>query len=167
RLVTDPWQLPRIRGSLRPETMRLAAAAAIAVSLSGCGLGSPSENGGQNPAAPAPALATMADLLPYYGSYATPAGDTLVIARMGWFFDVSSSAYRTIYLGPSPGHFTIGCLFRLALPKCAALDFTKDMLTMRDASHAVTVARRVANVAADVSIPVQGATLAGTITMPP
>lgn len=109
----------------------------------------------------------MTDLLPYYGSYATPGGDTIVIARMGWFFDVSSSAYRTIYVGPSPGHFSIGCVYRVALPKCADLAFANDILTMQDTKHTVTGARRVANIAADVSIPAQGAMLAGTITKPP
>jgi uncharacterized protein len=147
--------------------MRLAAAAAIAVSLAGCGFGGASQTAEQTPAAPAPAPATMAELLPYYGSYVTAAGDTIVIARMGWFFDMKSSAYRTIYASQSPGMFTIGCHFLVPLPKCADLDFTQDVLTVQDTSHSGTVAHRVANVTTDVSIPAQGAQLAGTFTEPP
>jgi dienelactone hydrolase len=146
--------------------MRLAAAAAIAVCLAGCGFGTAPPTAGQAPAEAAPAPATLAELSPYYGSYVTAAGDTIVIARLGWFFDFKSSAYRTIYAGQSSGRFSIGCRFLVPVPKCADLAFTQDVLTVRDASHSVTTGHRVGNVATDVSIPAAGAQLAGTITRP-
>jgi len=169
----DCIALPRIRGTYHESvvvcgaSMRLAAAAAIAVSLAGCGLGGAPQTAGQTPAQTAPAPASIAGLSPYYGSYVTAAGDTIVIARLGWFFDMQSSAYRTIYAGQSSGQFTIGCRFLVPLPKCADLAFTQDVLTVRDTSHSMTVGHRVANVTTDVSIPAQGAQLAGTITEPP
>jgi dienelactone hydrolase len=117
------------------------------------------------PTAP-PAAATIASLLPYFGSYRTDDGGTLVIARMGWFFDLRDAAYRTIYSTRMANQFTIGRLFEEALPVFADLVFAADTLTITDSAHK-RVARRVAYKQTDVTIPANGAQLAGTITEPP
>ena len=116
------------------------------------------------PTAP-PAAATIESLLPYFGSYRTGDGDTLVIARMGWFFDLRDAAYRTIYSTRTPNRFTIGRLFEEPLPVFADLVFAADTLTITDSAHK-RVARRVAYKQTDVTIPANGAQLAGTITEP-
>jgi dienelactone hydrolase len=116
------------------------------------------------PTAP-PAAATIDSLLPYFGSYRTDDGDTLVIARMGWFFDLRSAAYRTIYATRTSNHFTIGRLFQAPLPVFADLVFAADGVTFTDSVHH-RVARRIAYRQTEVSIPAGGAQLAGTITEP-
>ena len=143
--------------------MRLWLAAVVAVSCAACSAGGPAQVS-TTPALP-PARATMAALLPFYGSYMTSAGDTLVIARMGWFFDVAASDYRTIYAGRSPHQFSIGCRFLEPTPRCADLDFTSDTLAVRGSSH-TTLARRVHQSQTDVTIDSSGAQLAATITEP-
>ena len=109
--------------------------------------------------------ATIESLLPYFGSYRTDDGDTLVIARMGWFFDLRSSAYRTIYSTHTSNHFTIGRLFQEPLPVFADLEFAEDTLTIADSAQK-RVARRIAYKQTEVTVPADGAQLAGTITEP-
>jgi len=108
-----------------------------------------------------PSPATPDDLKPYYGSYSTAGGDTFVIARLGWFFDLQTSAYRTIYVDQPPYGFSIGCRFREPLPKCADLVFGAGTLTVGK-----VVAHRVVTTESNVTIPAAGAALAGTITEP-
>lgn len=143
--------------------MRLTAAATVVLLLAAC-----STEGASPSTTPevAPSTATVAQMTPYYGSYVTQAGDRIVIARMGWFFDLGSSDYRTIYVSSLPARFSIGCAFQRPLPRCADLSFTSDTLTMRDISRKVTVAHRVRQTESNVSIPAAGATLAGAITEP-
>jgi len=112
-----------------------------------------------------PAAATIESLLPYFGSYRTDDGDTLVIARMAWFFDLRDAAYRTIYSTGTPNRFTIGRLFQEPLPVFADLGFSVDTLTITDSAHR-RVARRIAYKQTEVAIPANGAQLAGTITEP-
>lgn len=113
----------------------------------------------------APAPAGLGSLSAYYGSYDAGDGDILVIARMGWYFDMRDSAYRTIYATRSPNHFTIGRLFMEPLPVFADLVFTADTLTVTDSARK-RVARRIAYRQTDVTIPGDGALLAGTVTEP-
>ena len=88
-----------------------------------------------------------------------------MIARMGWFFDLRDAAYRTIYSTRTPNHFTIGKLFEQPLPVFADLVFAGETLTITDSAHR-RVARRIAYKQTEVTIPSNGAQLAGTITEP-
>ncbi len=112
------------------------------------------------PAVPS-SRATVEALTPFYGSYATDDGDTIVIARLGWFFDLRDGAYRTIYATASPNRFTIGNRFAVPLPKFADLTFGPGTLSVNQRA-----ARRVANKQSEVTIHADGADLAGTITDP-
>src|SRR5690348_7545697 len=103
----------------------------------------------------------MASLLPYYGSYAMADGDIVVIARMGWFFDLGDASYRTIYASASANRFSIGERFFEPLPKFADLTFDGDRL-----SFAGRTGHHIPYPQTDVSIPAKGATLAATITAP-
>ena len=141
--------------------MRLAVAAVLAMVLAACGT-----PGTSTVSPPPPSPATLNDLKPYYGSYSTAGGDTFVVARLGWFFDLETSAYRTIYVVELPDRFSIGCRFREPLPKCADLAFTPGTLTLRDAANKSTVGHRVGTTETEVTIPAAGAELAGTITQP-
>jgi dienelactone hydrolase len=125
-------------------------------------------SGSRPPASAAvpPVAAPTASLLPYYGSYSTDDGDILVIARLGWFFDLRSSAYRTIYATGSLNHFTIGMRFLEPVPKFADLVFGRGTLAVAESDRTRT-AHRIAYRHADVTIPALGARLAGTITEPP
>jgi len=107
----------------------------------------------------------MASLLPYYGSYAMGGGDTVVIARLGWFFDLGNAAYRTMYLGRSPGRFSIGWRFLEPLPKLADLVFAGDQLTINEGTTTRS-GRRIDYPRSDVTVPATGATLAATVTLP-
>jgi uncharacterized protein len=107
----------------------------------------------------------MDELSKYFGSYGTDDGDILVIARMGWYFDLRGAAYRTMFATTSPNHFTIGDLFLQPLPKFADLVFVQGTLTVTDSARK-RVARRINYTQTDVSIPANGAMLAGTITQP-
>jgi len=137
------------------------AVACIVVLLAACG---PS-TGGSPAATPTPVPASMESLLPYYGSYAMAGGDTVVIARLGWFFDLGDAAYRTIYAGGSPGRFSIGRRFLEPLPKFADLAFAGDQVTIYQGGTSWS-GRRIASPRSDVTIPSAGATLAATITRP-
>jgi uncharacterized protein len=116
--------------------------------------------------APAPVASSVQQLLPYYGSYSDGSGDVVVIARLGWFFDTKTAAYRTIYATRSPTHFTIGRRFLEPTPKFADLSFSGQTLTMSESGKEWTE-RRIAYRETQVTIPVQGARLAGAITEPP
>jgi uncharacterized protein len=107
----------------------------------------------------------MDALAPYFGSYGTDDGDILVIARMGWFFDLRNGAYRTLYATGAANRFTIGFRFLQPTPKFADLTFGEGTLTFTDSSSK-RVGRRINYTQTDVSIPAGGAQLAGTITEP-
>lgn len=115
-------------------------------------------------ASPPPSSASTAALAPYFGSYSSGA-DVLVIARLGWYFDMADGTYRTIYATGSPNHFTIGERFQEPLPKFADLIFTADLLTVSNSAGS-RQARRVAYRQTDVTIAAAGAVLAGTVTEP-
>ena len=116
-------------------------------------------------AAPTPAIpsspATVEALAAYYGAYATDDGDTLVIARLGWFFDLRDGAYRTIYATAEPNRFTIGHRFAVPTPKFADLTFGTGTLKVNQRS-----ARRVAYKQSEVTIHADGADLRGAVTDP-
>jgi len=135
----------------------------MAALLVGCG----ADSSGTAASPPvAPVAASVQQLSPYYGSYADGSGDVVVIARLGWFFDVKTAAYRTIYATSSPTHFTIGPRFLEPTPKLADLSFAPQTLTIRESGRART-AHRTAYKETKVTIPAQGAQLAGAITEPP
>ncbi|HEV2414526.1 MAG TPA: prolyl oligopeptidase family serine peptidase [Candidatus Dormibacteraeota bacterium] len=103
----------------------------------------------------------MESLVPHYGSYADPSGNIVVIARLGWYFDMRTSAYRTIYATGSPDRFTIGLRFLEPLPKFADLLFDGDTLMVNNrAFHRVTYRQT------DVTIAVAGGQILATITEP-
>ena len=110
-----------------------------------------------------PAEATMAALMPYYGSYRLDPSSFIVIARLGWFFDSRDSAYRTLYAGSAANRFTIGPGFRVPLPTFTEIVFSGDRLTLKSGSETVA-GSRIPYRQTDVTIPAQGAVLAGTIT---
>jgi dienelactone hydrolase len=138
--------------------MKALFAASIALLLAAC------ESGGGPPAA-APAPTQPGQLAPFYGSYRTTDGKVFVIARHGWFFDVSNADYRTIYGGRNANQFTIGRAFAQPLPKQADLDFEGASLTVATGASRV-VAHRIAYRESEVSIPASGAVLAGAVTEP-
>jgi dienelactone hydrolase len=109
--------------------------------------------------------ATVEDLAPYFGSYATDDQDTVVIARMGWFFDMGDATYRTIYATSSPRRFTIGQTFLGALPAFADLTFGSGTITIAEPGRTRT-GRRVDYRQTDVRVPAASAQLAATITEP-
>ena len=112
-----------------------------------------------------PVPATVQALTPYFGSYRTDDGDILVVARMGWFFDMRDGTYRTMYATASPAAFTIGPAFLQPVPKIADLNFGKDSLTVTTPAEK-RIAGRVDYKQTDVKIPADGAELAATITEP-
>jgi dienelactone hydrolase len=112
-----------------------------------------------------PAQASRTALRPFFGSYLAAGGHIFVIARLGWFFDIRDATYRTIYAGAAPNRFTIGSQFAVALPKFADLVFVGSSLNVITV-RSTTMARRVQYRQTDVTIPSQGAALAGAITEP-
>ena len=136
----------------------------LATCLLSCAPGAGGGRPSPSPASP-PSEASTQSLLPYYGSYSTDAGDILVIARLGWFFDLKTSAYRTIYATSAPARFTIGTRFREPLPKFADLVFASGTLTIAESVRTRT-ARRIGLRHTDVTIPALNAQLAATITEP-
>jgi len=118
-----------------------------------------------SPSPTPPPQAASESLLPYYGSYRTDDGDILVIARLGWYFDMATADYRTIYASAAPQRFTIGTRFQEPLPKFADLAFAQDTLTVTESARTRT-AHRIAYTQTDVMVPAAGAQLAATITEP-
>jgi dienelactone hydrolase len=112
-----------------------------------------------------PVAANPGALATYFGSFRAGDGRVFVIARLGWFFDVQDATYRTIYAGTAPNRFTIGPAFAVPLPKFADLAFDGPTLTLTKAATSVR-AERVQHRQTDVSIPANGAVLAGAITEP-
>src|SRR6266849_4648988 len=111
----------------------------------------------------APAPADTQALTSVFGSYRAHDGRVFVIARLGWFFDVRGATYRTIYSGAASNHFSIGPAFAIPLPKYADLIFDGTTLTVTTARATVS-AQRVQYIQTDVTIPADGALLAGAIT---
>ena len=142
--------------------MRGVLATVMAASVICCGTESSSTVASP---APTPVAASLQQLSPYYGSYLDGSGDVVVIARLGWFFDMKTAAYRTMYATSSPTHFTIGLRFLEPTPKFADLSFGPETLTISGSGQART-ARRIAYKETQVAIPAQGAQLAGAITEP-
>src|SRR5260370_20448226 len=150
--------IPRIRGNLA-AAMRLIGVAFSALVLAvAC-----AQPAATSKTAPAPAD-TQA-LSRVFGTYRADAGRVLVIARLGWFFDVRDATFRTIYAGAAPNRFTIGPAFAIPMPKYADLIFDGAMLTVATAGATVR-AQRVQYKQTDVTISADGATLAGAITEP-
>ena len=116
-------------------------------------------------ATPPPRAAGPSELAPFFGTYTAGDGHSFVIARHGWFFDIRDATYRTIYSGATPNGFSIGPAFEVPLPTFANLRFDGTALTFATSRTAV-VAHRIAYRQTDVTIPANGATLAGSITEP-
>src|ERR1700730_9081586 len=130
--------------------MRALTAASIALALllaAAC-----SQTAGKATTATAPAPAGPQALASFYGSYRADDGRVFVIARLGWFFDLRDSTYRTIYFGAAPNRFSIGPAFAVPLPRYADLTFEGDTLRVHTARSAV-VAHRVKYRQASVTIP--------------
>jgi dienelactone hydrolase len=153
--------MPRIRGNLATAMRRLEVACVALVLAVTCT--QPAATALAPAAPPAPANAQA--LSSFFGSYRADDGRVFVIARLGWFFDVRDATYRTIYIGAAPNRFSIGPTFAIPLPKFADLIFDGTTLTIATA-HAAVVARRVQYRQTDVTIPADGAMLAGAITEP-
>src|SRR5258706_6500010 len=137
----------------------VAGALGVAVCLVACSTASSTAS------APSPMPATTALLLSPCGSYAAPNGDIFVIARLGWYVDLQTSDYRTIYSTGGPDRFEIGFRFEEPLPKYADLTFSGQTLTIVTAAHTISAAR-IDQRQTDVTIQAHGATLAATITEP-
>ncbi len=145
--------------------MRALPAASVAVLLVAACV-QPAANQGIAPTpASAPAHADPRALSSFYGSYGAADGRVFVIARLGWFFDIRDATYRTIYAGAAPSRFSIGPAFAVPLPKYADLVFDGETLTIATA-RATVRANRVPYKQTAVTIPADGATLAGAITEP-
>lgn len=145
--------------------MRALRAASIALVLVAACV-QPSNNPTTAPTVPqAPGLATPEALSSFYGSYRAGDGRVFVIARHGWFFDLRDATYRTIYMGAAANRFSVGLEFAVPLPKYADLIFDGTTLTVTKPGATVR-SQRVEYRQADVSIPADGATLAGAITEP-
>ena len=141
--------------------MRAVAATWIAVLVAvAC---SQSTNG--EVASPTPKAAEPKALAPFFGSYEAGDGRVFVIARLGWFFNLRDATYRTMYSGTAPNLFTIGPAFEVPAPIFARLRFDGTMLTYAT-SRSTVVAHRLAYKQTDVTIPAEGAMLAGSITEP-
>jgi uncharacterized protein len=112
-----------------------------------------------------PVTAGPAELQTYFGSYRAGDGRVFVIARLGWFFDVRDSTYRTLYIGSAANRFTIGPGFAVPLPAAADLLFDGDTLTVTSSRDTI-LASRVRSRQTDVTIHADGADLAGAITEP-
>jgi uncharacterized protein len=138
-------------------------AALTAACLISCASSSSSSSPGSP--APAPVPASIQELLPYYGSYSDVSGNMVVIARLGWYFDMKTAAYRTIYATGSPNRFTIGLRFLEPTPKFADLTFSGQTLTISQSGQARTD-RRITYKETPVTIPASGALLAAAITEP-
>ena len=109
--------------------------------------------------------ASVAAISPFFGSYSTEDRDIVVIARMGWYFDMRNADYRTIYATGSPNRFTIGPAFLQPSPTFAELFFAKGRLTIRNPGR-TRIGQRIGYRQTDASIPAKDATLAATITEP-
>jgi len=144
-----------------------AVVTTVALLCVACSIGGamPSAKTTPRPSQSTPSLPAQAAFDRFYGSYRTKAGDTIVVTRLGWFADLADSTYRTLYSGPGPNRFIFGPGFRVPTPTAARLEFGDGSLTVRETGRTVT-AQRVALNQTDVSIPADGATLAGTITEP-
>jgi dienelactone hydrolase len=145
---------------VRPRLVWVVASLGVAA----CGPGGGSSTISPSSAAP-PATASVQAVTPFSGSYSTDDGDIVVIARMGWYFDLRDATYRTMYAGGSTGRFTIGQGFEEPLPKVADLVFGQAQLTIRESGRTRS-ARRIDYRQTDVTIPFAGANLAATITEP-
>jgi hypothetical protein len=119
--------------------MRALRAASIAL-LMAAACSQPAGNAMATPTA-APAPADRQALASLYGSYRADDGRVFVIARLGWFFDLRDSTYRTIYSGAAPNRFSIGLAFAVPLPRYAELTFEGDTLTVHSARSMVTAHR--------------------------
>ncbi len=143
--------------------MRRWVAALAAMCAAACS----SSTGASAPTAyAAPKPATPQDLAPYYGSYAVPGGDVVVIARLGWYFDLADADYRTIYATRSPTRFEIGDRFEVPNPKFADLVFSGGGVLRIVTATATRTARHIAYRQSDVTVPAAGARLAAAITEP-
>src|SRR5260370_3829961 len=116
-------------------------------------------------ATPIARAAHPTELVPFFGTCSSGDGRSFVIARHGWFFDIRDATYRTIYSGATPNRFTIGAAVGVRVPRFANLRFDGTMLTLAT-SHATVTAHRLAYKETDVTIPANGAMLAGSITEP-
>jgi len=152
--------MSRIRGNLAAAMRRLRVALIALFLAVAC-----AQPTATSSTTPTPAPADTQSLTPVFGSYRADDGRVFVIARLGWFFDVRDATYRTIYNGAAPNHFSIGPAFAIPLPKYADLTFDGTTLTVATARATVS-ARRVQHKHADVTIPADGAMLAGAITEP-
>src|SRR5712691_4415899 len=152
--------MSRIRGNLAAAMRRLRVALIALFLAVAC-----AQPTATSSTTPTPAPADTQSLTPVFGSYRADDGRVFVIARLGWFFDVRDATYPTIYNGAAPNHFSIGPAFAIPLPKYADLTFDGTTLTVATARATVS-ARRVQHKQADVTIPADGAMLAGAITEP-
>jgi dienelactone hydrolase len=159
-VATTPCHMPRIRGNLAAAMRPLVAALVPLVLAVSC-----VQPAATSTTTTTPAPADTQALSSVFGSYRADDGRVFVIARLGWFFDIRDATYRTIYAGAAPNRFTIGPAFAVPLPKYAELTFDGTTLTIATARATVS-AQRVQYKQTDVTVPADGAMLAGAITEP-
>ena len=141
---------------------KVAAIIATILCAAGC---APAGSSSSPSAAGPPVAATVQQLAPYHGSYAMHDGGTVVIARLGWFFDVRDSTYRTLYATSSPNRFTIGATFESLEPNLADLVFEGGNLSIKQ-GRPTRIGRHLDYKETDVHVEAAGAQLAATVTEP-
>src|SRR5260370_28092795 len=94
--------MPRIRGNLAAAMRRMGVAIGALVLAVAC-----AQPAATTSTTPTPAPADTQSLTPVFGSYRAEDGRVLVIARLGWFFDVRDATHRTIHPRPRPNRLRL------------------------------------------------------------
>jgi dienelactone hydrolase len=107
----------------------------------------------------------------YVGAYRTTGGVTFVINGHGHLLNLRDSTFRQLYPTATPDRLVMGRTFAIPVPTEAAISFRMvgnraDQFTMRPAGRPAFSADRLRFKETDVQLPVNGATLAATITEP-
>ena len=107
----------------------------------------------------------------YVGAYRTAGDVTFVINGHGHLLNLRDSTFRQLYPTAAPDRFTTGKAFAIAQPTEADISFRMvgnraDQFTMRPVGRPAFSADRLLFKETDVQVPVNGATLAATITEP-
>ena len=143
----------------------MGGALAVVIVISGCT---------STPAAPtrSPTAAPLpANFERYVGAYRTTSGLTFVINGHGHLLNLQDSTFRQLYPTAQPDRLTTGAAFAIPSPREADVTFRMagdraDRFTMRPVGRTAVTADRLPFKETEVPVPVNGATLAATITEP-
>jgi dienelactone hydrolase len=107
----------------------------------------------------------------YVGAYRTADGTIFVINGHGHLLNLRDSSFRQLYPTATPERLTTGRTFAIPIPTQADIRFRMvgnraDQFTMRPAGQPAFSADRLLFKETDVQVPVNGATVAATITEP-